>query len=246
MRSQRVLVDARAIHHGTAGGRGIGNYTAGLIRGLVDVGASVTALVSGRDDLALVESQIGRPVVSIWHPDVVRAASDAWYVATGMFLAPIAFDPIPRIVTDAGMPVVGIMYDVIPLRHPELYFDNDAAIRQAAVRGHLARTVDVTAAISQFSADTAIEHLGLDAAFRHRDRCGCITQLQEAVVGPTPIRRRGRDGTRPPQEHRRPHRRVVAGPPAAASSPSLDDHLRWSGVDARPMAAPRRGGRLPP
>ena len=72
-----------------------------------------------------------------------------------MFLAPIAFDPIPRI-TDAGLPVVGIMYDVIPFRHPELYFDNDAAIRQAAVRGHLARTVDVTVAISQFC--------------RHRDR----------------------------------------------------------------------------
>ncbi len=164
MHSQRVLVDARAIYHGTAGGRGIGNYTAGLIRGLVDVGASVTALVSGRGEIALVESQIGRQVVSTWHPDVVRETSEAWYVATGMFLAPIAFDPIPRIITDAGLPVVGIMYDVIPFRHPELYFDNDAAIRQAAVRGHLARTVDITAAISQFSADTAIDHLGLDAA----------------------------------------------------------------------------------
>ena len=107
--------------------------------------ASVTALVSSRGEITLVESQIGRQVVSTWHPDVVREAPGAWYVATGMFLAPIAFDPIPRILTDAGLPVVGIMYDVIPFRHPELYFDNGAAIRQAAVRGHLARTVDVTA-----------------------------------------------------------------------------------------------------
>ena len=55
----------------------IGNYTAGLIRGLVDVGASVTALVSSRGEITLVESQIGRQVVSTWHPDVVREAPDA-------------------------------------------------------------------------------------------------------------------------------------------------------------------------
>ncbi len=90
--------------------------------------------------------------------DVLRsvAGDRAWYVATGLFLPPISFDPVPRIVSELDLPTIGVMYDVIPLRHPDLYLTDEVSSRQVRLRSVLARTVDVVG-------DLAV--LG-----RHRDR----------------------------------------------------------------------------
>ena len=161
MADPTLLVDARAVDHPTAGGRGIGNWTAGLLRGLAEIGMPVTALV---DPLVERPSVIAEGSVEVrqWSPQAVRQHAGAHYVATGLFLPPVPFDPIPRAVTEAGLPVVGVMYDVIPFRMPDVYFVDDDAIRQARLRAQLARTIDLTVAISRFAAETAVDVIGLD------------------------------------------------------------------------------------
>ena len=47
MADPHVLVDARPISHPTAGGRGIGNYTLGLLHGLAAIDASFTSSPDG-------------------------------------------------------------------------------------------------------------------------------------------------------------------------------------------------------
>ena len=41
----QVLVDGRVISHPTAGGRGVGRYTIGLVRAMHESGAVVTVMV---------------------------------------------------------------------------------------------------------------------------------------------------------------------------------------------------------
>ncbi len=60
-----------------------------------------------------------------------------------MFLHPISLDPIPQSVTEAGLPVAALLYDVIPYRYPEQYLAEDDPLRQARLRAVLSRTVDV-------------------------------------------------------------------------------------------------------
>jgi glycosyltransferase involved in cell wall biosynthesis len=158
-----LLVDARPIEHPTARRRGIGRYTTGLLQGLAEVGASVTALTADSAQADLIRPQVPNVDVAVWSPGVVRAhaTTGAWYIATGLFLHPNSFDPIPVTITRAGLPVAGIMYDVIPYRYPERYLADPSARRMAELRKPLARTVDAVLAISEFAATTSIDELGL-------------------------------------------------------------------------------------
>ena len=71
-----------------------------------------------------------------WSPQAVRdhARPGTWYVATQLMLHPIPLDPIPRVITEAGLPVAAVMYDVIPYRFPEQYQVEPSARRQAQLR----------------------------------------------------------------------------------------------------------------
>ena len=179
--------------------------------------------------------ELDRGSVDVWRRDVVRqrSASGAWYVATGLFLHPLSFDPIPQVITEAGLPVAGVMYDVIPYRFPDRHQVDEIARRLARIRAPLARTADLTLAISKFSAETAIEALGLD-----RDRVRVIGGgVDPRFVPPyhaTEVRsRRGRHWSRPAQEHRRSARRLGtrAGRPPLA--PPAGHRVRWAGGVAR-------------
>ncbi|MET0663779.1 MAG: glycosyltransferase family 1 protein [Ilumatobacteraceae bacterium] len=192
-----VLVDARPVAHPTAGGRGIGNYTLGLLHGLVAAGADVTALVGHPDD-AIHLTGVPPTSIEVLHRDVLRrAAPGSWYVATGLFLHPIPFDPIPAGVTEAGFPIAAVMYDVIPYRRPDLYLGEENAARQARLRAALARTVDVHVAISAFSASTAVAELGLDPRRMHVIGAGVdarfVPPAQRAVRRPTVVAVTGAD-----------------------------------------------------
>ena len=162
-RARHLLVDARPIEHPTARRRGIGRYTTGILQGLVEVGASVTALAADSAQAEVIRPQVPNVDVAVWSPEVVRAhaTTGGWYLATGLFLHPNSFDPIPASITRVGLPVAGIMYDVIPYRYPERYLADPSARRMAELRKPLARTVDVVLAISQFAATTSIAELGL-------------------------------------------------------------------------------------
>lgn len=175
-----ILIDGRAVGHPTAGERGIGRYVAGLIGGLHEIDASFVVAVSSSHEADLVAAAAPGGRVERWSPEVARRAArdGAWFVATQLMLHPLSLDPIPSAVTRAGLPVVAIMYDVIPQRYPSRYLTDPNARQLATVRTLLARTVDRMLAISDFSARSAsqvmqfpYEHMrvigaGVAAAFR--------------------------------------------------------------------------------
>ncbi len=156
-----LLVDARPLDHPTARQRGIGRYVTGLLAGLRDIGAPAVALYGTEADADALADTVPGIAAARWSPQTVRdhVSDGTWYLATQLMLHPIPLDPIPRCITDARLPVGAVMYDVIPYRYPEIYFEDPNARRQAQLRAPLARTVDALLAISDFAASTAGEEL---------------------------------------------------------------------------------------
>ncbi|MCE9623117.1 MAG: glycosyltransferase [Actinomycetia bacterium] len=178
-----LLVDARPVCHPTAGARGIGRYTMGLLGGLHAAGAPVVALYETAVEAAQLAAALPDITLQQLHPATVRqyTESGAWFLATQLMLHPIPLDPVPRIITESGLPVAAVMYDVIPERYPEQYQVRPAARAQVRLRGILTRTLDALLAISDFAADTAAEELRFP-----RDRivtigAGCDGQFAPAA-----------------------------------------------------------------
>lgn len=156
-----LLVDARPVDHPTARQRGIGRYVTGLLRGLVEIGAPVRALHGSDVEAQVLADAVPGLTLERWSPQVVRghARPGTWYVATQLMLHPVPLDPIPRVITESGLPVAAVMYDVIPYRFPKQYQVDPSARRQAQLRAPLARTCDALLAISRFAATTASHEL---------------------------------------------------------------------------------------
>ncbi|CAN5414033.1 glycosyltransferase family 1 protein [soil metagenome] len=156
-----LLVDARPVCHPTAGSRGIGRYTVGLLDGLHQIGAPVIALYETDAEAALLATAIPGLELAPLRPATVRRFTEpnTWFLATQLMLHPIPLDPVPRIITESGLPVAAVMYDVIPERHPLQYQVRPPARAQVLLRGMLTRTLDALLAISDFSADTAADEL---------------------------------------------------------------------------------------
>ena len=151
----QVLVDGRVISHPTAGGRGVGRYTIGLVRAMHESGAMVTVMNTSEVDEQLWLDAIPALKVVPFEPSTVRSVSaDTWFMCTQMMLHPIPLDVVPRMITEAGLRVVGILHDVIPYRYPEQYLCDPSALRQSQLRAMLVRTFDAMVANSTFSADT--------------------------------------------------------------------------------------------
>ncbi len=157
----RLLVDARPVNHPTARDRGIGRYTTGLLAGLCEIGAPVVALYETDTEAELLHGSVPELDLQQWRPSSIRQYSTpgTWYLATQLMLHPLALDPVPRIITDSGLPVAAVMYDVIPERYPDLYQTRPPARAQVRLRGMLTRTLDALLAISDFAADTAAVEL---------------------------------------------------------------------------------------
>lgn len=204
-----LLVDARPVDHPTARQRGIGRWVTGLLTGLRDIDAPVIALYGNDDEAEVLADTIPGLRTQRWCPQVVRnhAVDGTWYLATQLMLHPIPLDPIPRCVTAAGLPVAAVMYDVIPYRHPDVYFAQPNARRQAELRAPLARTVDTMLSISDFAGTTAaaelrfpLDHIhtigaGVDAMFRPPigDPRPTTARVIPADVGPYVVSVAGRD-----------------------------------------------------
>ncbi|MFZ8947421.1 MAG: glycosyltransferase family 4 protein [Ilumatobacteraceae bacterium] len=166
-RGAPIIIDGRALTHPTAAGRGIGRWVTTLVRSLHVVGEEPVVLADGAAGVTewkrTLPSVDARPLDrSSVRTVVAEASAEApWFVATQLMLHPVALDPVPVTVTEAGLPVAAVMYDVIPQRYPSRYLVNPAARRQSELRSALARTVDLMLAISGFSALTARHELAL-------------------------------------------------------------------------------------
>jgi len=151
----KVLVDGRVISHPTAGGRGVGRYTIGLVRAMHESGAVVTVMNASKADEQKWLDAIPTLTVAPFEPSTVRSATaDTWFMCTQMMLHPIPLDVVPRMITEAGLRVVGVLHDVIPYRYPDQYLTDPSALRQSQLRAMLVRTFDAMVANSTFSADT--------------------------------------------------------------------------------------------
>jgi len=164
----KVLVDGRVISHPTAGGRGVGRYTIGLVRAMHESGAVVTVMNASKADEQKWLDVIPSLRVAPFEPSTVREASpDTWFMSTQMMLHPIPLDVVPRMITEAGLRVVGILHDVIPYRYPEMYLTDPSALRQSQLRAMLVRTFDAMVSNSTFSADTGSAVLQFDRSKIH-------------------------------------------------------------------------------
>lgn len=177
---RQLLVDGRAVDHPTARNRGVGRQTLGMLSGLLQVGAPVVALFETSAEAEILASALPGISLAPWRPATLRryAVPGCWFLSTQLMLHPIPLDPVPTIVTEAGLPVAAVMHDVIPERYPEQYQVLPTPRAQVRLRGMLTRTLDALLAVSAFAADTAAEELrfprdrirvigaGVDAAFR--------------------------------------------------------------------------------
>jgi glycosyltransferase involved in cell wall biosynthesis len=179
--SLRVLVDGRVISHPTAGGRGVGRYTIGLVRAMRAAGADVVVLVDSTQDdrewRAAIEGVVTEPLT---RNTIHAEPPSTWFMCTQMMLHPIALDVVPLAVTEAGLRVVGVLHDVIPYRHPDRYLVEDVARVQARLRAGLVRTFDRLLSNSTFSADTASAVLDF-----HRDRIHVVGAAIEPQFEPS-------------------------------------------------------------
>ncbi len=181
-----VIVDMRPIDHPTARQRGIGRYVTGLLHGLAEIGAPVIALSTSATEVDVLREVVPDLDIRRWAPRTVAelVTPSSWYLATQLMLHPIPMDPIPSMITESGMPVAALMYDVIPYRFPERYQSDPNGYRQAQLRAPLARTCDAMLAISEFSASTAAKQLRFP-----RDRIVTIGAGVEPRFRPEPDRR---------------------------------------------------------
>jgi glycosyltransferase involved in cell wall biosynthesis len=165
--SPHVLVDGRVIDHPTAGGRGVGRYTIGFVRALVHSGMTTTVMCATVRQKELWQNEIAGVLTAPLRRDSldgISADTNRWFVCTQLMLHPIPLDVIPRFITEAGVPVVAIVHDVIPHRHPERYLTDPFAAVQTRLRSVAARSVDLLLANSTFTADTAAIELGVNRA----------------------------------------------------------------------------------
>ena len=157
-----VYVDGRVIDHPTAGSRGIGRYSVSLVQALIAANATVVVLVDDDTQRSAWLSAVPEARVVPLRPRVLRTAPrDSWFLCTQLMLHPIPLDVIPRAVTEVGMRVMAVMYDVIPQRWRDRYLTDPAAANMSRLRVMLARTVDHFLAISSFTARTAAIELGV-------------------------------------------------------------------------------------
>ena len=186
----QVLVDGRVISHPTAGGRGVGRYTIGLVRAMHESGAAVTVMNATLADEQMWLDAIPSLRVAPFEPSTVRSVSaDTWFMCTQMMLHPIPLDVVPRMITEAGLRVVGVLHDVIPYRYPDQYLTDPSALRQSQLRAMLVRTFDAMVANSTFSADTGAAVLKFDRSRIHVVGAAVEPQFFEGSVSASRLRR---------------------------------------------------------
>jgi glycosyltransferase involved in cell wall biosynthesis len=153
-------------------------------------GAAVTVMNSSVDDEQLWLDAIPTLRVAPFEPSTVRSASaDTWFMCTQMMLHPIPLDVVPRMITEAGLRVVGVLHDVIPYRYPEQYLRDPSALRQSQLRAMLVRTFDAMVANSTFSADTSASVLKFDRSRIHVVGAAVEPQFCEGSVSESRLQR---------------------------------------------------------
>jgi glycosyltransferase involved in cell wall biosynthesis len=155
-----------------------------------ELGAVVTVMNASEVDEQKWLDAIPTLRVAPFEPSTVREASpDTWFMCTQMMLHPIPLDVVPRMITEAGLRVVGILHDVIPYRYPEQYLCDPSALRQSQLRAMLVRTFDAMVSNSTFSADTGSPVLDFNRSQIHVVGAAVEPQFCEGLVAESRLQR---------------------------------------------------------
>ena len=169
-RGAQLAVDIQALQVGGFADRGIGRYTAGLLGALARTGRIAAALLAPElpppsglpaeisasdvvcwDTIQQMRELLGRPLRVVHH-------------VTAPFLHSGPADPSGLTVvphwSEAGVPRVVILYDLIPLRDPSTYLPSPAHRCRYQARADWVASSDLVLAISEFTRTEAIELLG--------------------------------------------------------------------------------------
>ncbi|MGH2686119.1 MAG: glycosyltransferase, partial [Actinomycetota bacterium] len=96
--------------------------------------------------------------------EVEPRAGDVYHVASPYELTVPLRRHWPPAVRDAGARLAVTLYDVIPEVFADRYLTDPGLRRRYRARHHLVRQADAVLAISQATADDAVDRLGLDPA----------------------------------------------------------------------------------
>jgi glycosyltransferase involved in cell wall biosynthesis len=182
MAAPRLVVDVQTAQGGFFGNRGIRRYALGLVHALRDQGALAAALVNP-----------GRPWAEPAPPDLADAADVRWattstlreldaagataYLITSPFerTRPVQ-SAIPPYVVESGLPIVSVLYDLIP-EHVDVYPPDLMAMYWA--RRPLLAQADLLLTLSEHVRRDVIERVGVDP-----DRVAVIGAGASEFFGP--------------------------------------------------------------
>ena len=158
-----IALDMRA-SFGSNGRRGIGRYTAGLAEGLRSIGAPTVFLAPSKSIDSDRARELGFDLLPC-DPQTLcglAASGPTIFHSCSIFEYPAATPVIPAAATSLGLPVTATLYDAIPYLEPDRYQADPGMQRFYQSRAVQLRTCDHLMAISEYSARSAVELLGLD------------------------------------------------------------------------------------
>jgi glycosyltransferase involved in cell wall biosynthesis len=163
-----VLLDLQPLQSATSRNRGIARWTSGFAGGLAGLDSRLrrALLDPGRPRPAALPAGVPDSLAAWNTAAEVRAAASegpSVYCLTSPFefVTPAA-SLLPAHVMEGGIPIVAVLYDLIPLQRRRTYLDDPGMARRYDQRLELLRRADLVLAISEHTRRTGIDLLGLD------------------------------------------------------------------------------------
>ena len=192
--AHRLVLDVQATQNPAHAHRGIGRYVKEHARALVRRGC-VDALVLNPHlpfPRELDQDLLCSPLLRWNTSSQLRAVADAadgplaYHLMSPFELGAHAEGEVPAHVMGEDVPLVVTLYDLIPLAEPERYARDPERMRRYRVRAKLLAQADLVLTISDHTARTAIQHLGLDPARVVRIGAGVSSYFHPAAPGDAP------------------------------------------------------------
>jgi len=197
----RLVLDIQATQNPAHAHRGIGRYVREHARALIRRGAVDALLLNPHLPFPReLDADLLCSPLLVWNTmselRAVAAAADgplAYHLMSPFELGAHAEGEIPTHVLHHDVPLVATLYDLIPLVEPERYAGDPERMRRYRVRSQLLAQADLVLAISDYTARTAVEHLGLDPARVATIGAGVSPFFHPATPGDAPAAVLGRN-----------------------------------------------------
>ncbi|MBA3955215.1 MAG: glycosyltransferase [Acidimicrobiia bacterium] len=197
----RLVLDIQATQNPAHAHRGIGRYVREHARALIRRGAVDALLLNPHLPFPReLDADLLCSPLLVWNTmselRAVAAAADgplAYHLMSPFELGAHAEGEIPTHVLHHDVPLVATLYDLIPLVEPERYAGDPERMRRYRVRSQLLAQADLVLAISDYTARTAVVHLGLDPARVATIGAGVSPFFHPATPGDAPAAVLGRN-----------------------------------------------------